>query len=781
MKDDFINEVRHKANGYWPSIMQRLNIPTNRSEGPCPACGGNTRYRFDNKDNRGTYFCSHCGAGTGLDLVMKVNQCGAREAANLVAEAMALPLPEPKPARERTQTDIAGKVAAMTAKALPGQSAYLTSKGLTCPFPLLPDGSLVLVLKNAAGATTGAQVIKPDGSKRLVAGTVKKGACYVVNSIKSPETVIIAEGLATALSVHQMHPEALAVVAVDAGNLLSVAQLMRQKHPNARIFIAADNDQSAESDRSGGVKINTGKECAEKAAKAVAGWASLPPVDYKADWNDYHQQYGLEAATAAFNDSMYQPEGESVGAKLKVVDGGKQSGRGDINLIQMADNEKALMLAERYEGIAIHAESEAVYLYREGVWVKAAPLELSREMVAIYNENHTNFSKRSVNNVIEALKIVIPVMGEPRRSLIPFKNGVYDMETGAFSEHSLDNWLTNDNGVIYTQPEPGENLHDHAPNFHKWLSYTAGRDALKMQRIAAGLFMVLANRYDWQLFLEITGEGGSGKSVFTHIATMLAGEHNTASGNMAALDSARGRAQFVGKSMITLPDQPKYSGEGTGIKAITGGDAVEIDPKHEHQYTSVLRAVVVATNNTPMIFTERAGGVARRRVIFQFNNRVREEDKDPDLSEKISAEIPVIVRRLLANFSDPEKARMLLLDQRNSEEALEVKQKTDPLYAFCAYLEKLSECTGMLVGNRNPPLYPRVYLYHAYLAFLEANGFDKPLTLNKFAEGMESAMREFNHEYRKERKTRGVVTNVELSGSAEDWLPQAYPNSVKRK
>lgn len=325
MKDDFINEVRHKANGYWPSIMQRLNIPTNRSEGPCPACGGNTRYRFDNKDNRGTYFCSHCGAGTGLDLVMKVNQCGAREAANLVAEAMALPLPEPKPARERTQTDIAGKVAAMTAKALPGQSAYLTSKGLTCPFPLLPDGSLVLVLKNAAGATTGAQVIKPDGSKRLVAGTVKKGACYVVNSIESPETVIIAEGLATALSVHQMHPEALAVVAVDAGNLLSVAQLMRQKHPNARIIIAADNDQSAESDRRGGVKINTGKECAEKAAKAVAGWASLPPVDYKADWNDYHQQYGLEAATAAFNASMYQPEGKKVGVTLAAIDGGKKS------------------------------------------------------------------------------------------------------------------------------------------------------------------------------------------------------------------------------------------------------------------------------------------------------------------------------------------------------------------------------------------------------------------------------------------------------------------------
>jgi putative DNA primase/helicase len=38
---------------------------------------------------------------------------------------------------------------------------------------------------------------------------------------------------------------------------------------------------------------------------------ALPPTDYKADWNDHHQQNGLEAATAAFNDSMYQIQGEA--------------------------------------------------------------------------------------------------------------------------------------------------------------------------------------------------------------------------------------------------------------------------------------------------------------------------------------------------------------------------------------------------------------------------------------------------------------------------------------
>ena len=39
------------------------------------------------------------------------------------------------------------------------------------------------------------------------------------------------------------------------------------------------------------------------------------------------------------------------------------------------------------------------------------------------------------------------------------------------------------------------------------------------------------------------------------------------------------------------------------------------------------------TNNNPMIFTERAGGVARRRVIFRFDNIVSEAEKDRELPD----------------------------------------------------------------------------------------------------------------------------------------------------
>ncbi|WP_370546155.1 phage/plasmid primase, P4 family [Edwardsiella tarda] len=443
----------------------------------------------------------------------------------------------------------------------------------------------------------------------------------------------------------------------------------------------------------------------------------------------------------------------------------------EVDLRFMSENDRASLLAARYDGIAMHTESETVYTYSDGIWERTPLIELRREMVAIYEENDTEYSSRKINSIVDTLKIQVPALPEPISDVIAFSNGVYDLKTGIFSQHAPENGITSHNGITYTPATSGENLHDSAPHFHRWLSHAASNEPRKMQTICAALFMVMANRYDWQLFLEITGDGGSGKSIFTKVATLLAGEHNTASGNMAALDSARGRAQFVGKRVITLPDQPKYSGEGTGIKAITGGDAVEIDPKNEHQYTAILRAVVIATNNAPMIFSERAGGVARRRVIFQFNNRVRDEDKDPALAEKIAEEIPVIVRRLLATFADPEAARQLLIEQRDSDEALEVKIKTDPLYAFCSYLNQLAECVGMFVGNKNPPYRPRACVYHAYLAYLEANGHDRPLTLNKFTEGMITTLREFNHEYRRERKMNGVVTNVNLKENADDWLP----------
>ncbi len=421
-------------------------------------------------------------------------------------------------------------------------------------------------------------------------------------------------------------------------------------------------------------------------------------------------------------------------------------------LSQMADSERAQLLADRFDGVCVHPESEIVHVWRGGVWCPVSTMELSREMVAIYSEHRATFSKRVINNAVEALKVIAEPMGEPSGDLLPFANGALDLKTGEFSPHTPENWITTHNGIEYTPPAPGENIRDNAPNFHKWLEHAAGKDPRKMMRICAALYMIMANRYDWQMFIEATGDGGSAE--------------------MTSLDDAGGRAQVVGSRLIVLADQPKYTGEGTGIKKITGGDPVEINPKYEKRFTAVIRAVVLATNNNPMIFTERAGGVARRRVIFRFDNIVSEAEKDRELPEKIAAEIPVIIRRLLANFTDPEKARALLLEQRDGDEALAIKQQTDPVIEFCQFLNFLEEARGLMMGGGGDSVKytTRNSLYRVYLAFMAYAGRSKPLNVNDFGKAMKPAAKVYGHEYIT-RKVKGVTqTNAITTDECDAFL-----------
>ena len=495
------------------------------------------------------------------------------------------------------------------------------------------------------------------------------------------------------------------------------------------------------------------------------------------------KKIGQKLAAADIQDANFYPEGMHVqkcenwrrylnAERENIAAGLTMPEQKNTQLAQMADSERAQLLAERFDGVCVHPESEIVHVWRGGVWCPVSTMELSREMVAIYSEHRATFSKRVINNAVEALKVIAEPMGEPSGDLLPFANGALDLKTGEFSPHTPENWITTNNGIEYTPPAPGENIRDNAPNFHKWLEHAAGKDPRKMMRICAALYMIMANRYDWQMFIEATGDGGSGKSTFTHIASLLAGKQNTVSAEMTSLDDAGGRAQVVGSRLIVLADQPKYTGEGTGIKKITGGDPVEINPKYEKRFTAVIRAVVLATNNNPMIFTERAGGVARRRVIFRFDNIVSEAEKDRELPEKIAAEIPVIIRRLLANFTDPEKARALLIEQRDGDEALAIKQQTDPVIEFCQFLNFLEEARGLMMGGGGDSVKytTRNSLYRVYLAFMAYAGRSKPLNVAEFSKAMKPAAKVYGHEYIT-RKVKGVTqTNAITTDDCDAFL-----------
>ncbi|EBR9728680.1 DNA primase [Salmonella enterica subsp. enterica serovar Newport] len=773
-----VTETVKQACGHWPRILPALgvNVIKNRHQS-CPVCGGSDRFRFDDKQGRGTWFCNQCGAGDGLKLVEKVFGVTPSEAAgkvNVVTGNLPPVAPEVIAAAE-AGAEADRKAAAALAvrlmeKTRPASgNAYLTRKGFPdreCPVLTVMHktggvtfraGDVVVPLHDDTGALVNLQLINSDGLKRTLKGGAVKGTCHIIGGQKQAgKRLWIAEGYATALTVHHLTGETV-MVALSSVNLLSLASLARQKHPACQIVLAADRDLNGD-----------GQTKAAAAADACEGVVALPPVF--GDWNDAFVQKGEEATRKAIYDAI-RPPADSPFTTMS-----------EAEFTAMSTSEKAMRVHEHYgEALAVDANGQLLSRYEAGIWKIIPPSDFARDVAGLFQRLRAPFSSGKIASVVETLKLIIPQQDAPARRLIGFRNGVLDTATGTFSPHHKSHWLRTLCDVDFTPPVEGETLETHAPHFWRWLDRAAGGRPEKRDVILAALFMVLANRYDWQLFLEVTGPGGSGKSILAEIATMLAGEDNATSATIETLESPRERAALIGFSLIRLPDQEKWSGDGAGLKAITGGDAVSVDPKYKDAYSTHIPAVILAVNNNPMRFTDRSGGVSRRRVILHFPEQIAPEERDPKLKDKIAQELAVIVRQLMQKFSDPMAARTLLQSQQNSDEALRIKRDADPTFDFCGYLEALPEPDGMYMGNANIiPRQPRLYLYHAYLIYMEAHGYKNTLSLTMFGKGLSAMLKEYGLNYDKRRTNQGMQTNLALrEESNADWLPKCDEPAVK--
>ncbi|EML7270318.1 primase-helicase zinc-binding domain-containing protein [Enterobacter hormaechei] len=766
-----VTETVKQACGHWPRILPALGVKVikNRHQA-CPVCGGYDRFRFDDKEGRGTWFCNQCGAGDGLKLVEKVFGMTASEAAGKV-DAVTGNLPPVAPeviATAEAETEADRKAAAALAVRLmentrpASGNAYLTRKGFPdreCPVLTVMHktggvtfraGDVVVPLYDDTGALVNLQLISSDGLKRTLKGGQVKGACHVIEGQKQAgKRLWIAEGYATALTVHHLTGETV-MVALSSVNLLSLASLARQKSPACQIVLAADRDLNGD-----------GQSKATAAAGACEGIVALPPVF--GDWNDAFMQKGEEATRKAIYDAI-RPPAQSPFDTMS-----------EAEFTAMSASDKALRVHEHYgEALAVDANGQLLSRYENGIWKNIPAATFSRNVADLFQRLRAPFSSGKIASVVETLKLIIPQQDTPARRLIGFRNGVLDTQSGLFSPHSKSQWLRTLCDVDFTPPVEGETLETHAPNFWRWLDRAAGKNPQKRDVILAALFMVLANRYDWQLFLEVTGPGGSGKSILAEIATLLAGEDNATSADIDTLEDPRKRASLIGFSLIRLPDQEKWSGDGAGLKAITGGDAVSVDPKYQNPYSTHIPAVILAVNNNPMRFTDRSGGVSRRRVIIHFPEQIAPEERDPQLRDKIARELAVIVRQLMQKFSDPMTARALLQSQQNSDEALNIKRDADPTFDFCGYLEMLPQTSGMFMGNASiVPRNYRKYLYHAYLAYMEANGYRNVLSLKMFGLGLPMMLKEYGLNYEKRHTKQGIQTNLSLKEeSYGDWLPK---------
>ncbi len=153
---------------------------------------------------------------------------------------------------------------------------------------------LLIPIYDDADKLASLQSVDPDGKKRFLSGGKMKGGTFFIPARDGKtDTVLLAEGYATAASAYMASGYA-AFVAFNAGNLMVVALRARRLFPGAKLIVVADDDWELEQ-KTG---KNTGLVAAEDAARRVGGWLAVPSVrdmPNATDINDLHGEGGLDA------------------------------------------------------------------------------------------------------------------------------------------------------------------------------------------------------------------------------------------------------------------------------------------------------------------------------------------------------------------------------------------------------------------------------------------------------------------------------------------------------
>lgn len=277
------SDIHARLGTSWPAVLAQLGVPESylrlKKAGPCPACGGQDRYTFDNRHQRGDFFCRQCGAGDGFQLLERVHRWTFKEALNQVISAAGLDGSSETPARTRSSVaersrDITPMIAKPPARVValarsscvladcPDAMNYLASRGL---WPLPPacglrahagveywDGgqsvarypALIAEVRDIAGELVtlhvthlqqGQKVSGREPRKILSPLTGREGCA--VRLMPAVTTLGIAEGIETALA-------AAALEGVPTWAALNTSLLARFEPPPglSRLVIFADRD-----------------------------------------------------------------------------------------------------------------------------------------------------------------------------------------------------------------------------------------------------------------------------------------------------------------------------------------------------------------------------------------------------------------------------------------------------------------------------------------------------------------------------------------------------------
>jgi len=424
---------------------------------------------------------------------------------------------------------------------------------------------------------------------------------------------------------------------------------------------------------------------------------------------------------------------------------------------KLYDSERAEEVASAMQGQFLHDGAGTWWSYDRirGTW-KRIPHQVVKQFIAgILGERYGKFTCSQRDNCYKLVscdpRIFVETMGTAR-GLVGFTNGVLDLshEKGFRPASPSDK-------LIDRLPYPYD-PNAKCPKILEWLDFVSNGDEVFVATLRAFYNCILYQRFSYQKFLELVGQGGSGKGTALRLGRLLVGRDYSQELYPSHLNDRFELAALDGKKLATISDAPPTFGDMTVFRALTGEDTLRSERKGVDRSFSpdfVFQGMVMVAAHQSF-GVDGSSGMMRRRISLSFSRKpegprrqlisILNDDEGWSVEGEFAAELPGFfnwvslmpesqVQHLIANNGWQESSTL-------RAEAQEIERSGMPLldwiFECCVVDPNATSTVGRAKyesGDEATKLYP------SYIQWCEETG-NHPLKLANFKRGLEQTVKE---------------------------------------
>jgi P4 family phage/plasmid primase-like protien len=328
-------------------------------------------------------------------------------------------------------------------------------------------------------------------------------------------------------------------------------------------------------------------------------------------------------------------------------------------------------------------DTDQFYVFENGIWVERGGSKVRQLCMKFTKEL---IRSRNLNQVMRIIKTRNEVYQEEftyPKTLIPFQNGVYDLEQDEFRDFQKEDNLTFKFNVDYIE-EPENNKVD---EFLRTIQDT--EEKITKLKEAAGLAFLPDHPIDKALIAY--GQGSNGKNMYVKIIQKIIGDagHKLDSKQLTGDKFAAGELEdktFVFFDEFGQIDDPDK------LKTIIGDDTMRVRPFGSKGYMTDQRAFpLFAANEMPQAPEQNPGFFRRWEIVdfpFRFTSDPNDGHKDKVPQNKLEEEymseeaLSAFASRCVSHLKNVLETESFSHQQSTTETKLRWNNKSSPVYSF---------------------------------------------------------------------------------------------------